>query len=184
MKKDISYLIKHCKKQDRKAQFGLYQLFYKAMFNAALRVLQDRSLAEDVMQESFLYAFSELDKLKDPNAFGGWLKKIVINKAINTLKVESRLRKDTLDEVLYKVDEDNKEADFLQYKTDKVIHAIYELKENYRVLLTLHFLEGYDYEEITEIMEISYANCRTMMSRAKESLKKHLDLNTLKRKSL
>jgi RNA polymerase sigma factor (sigma-70 family) len=50
------------------------------------------------------------------------------------------------------------------------------LKDNYRVSLTLHLIEGFDYEEISEIMNISYANCRTTISRAKESLRKKIEI--------
>lgn len=61
-----------------------------------------------------------------------------------------------------------------QLKAQKVMAAMTQLKDNYRISLTLHLIEGYDYEEISEIMNISNANCRTTISRAKDSLRKKL----------
>ena len=82
---------------------------------------------------------------------------------------------------MYKV-EDNDAVDlnadgFAELKAQKVMETMKSLKDNYRVSLTLHLIEGYDYEEISEIMNISYANCRTTISRAKESLRKKLTLS-------
>ena len=66
---------------------------------------------------------------------------------------------------------------YTELKAQKVMETMKSLKDNYRVSLTLHLIEGYDYEEISEIMNISYANCRTMISRAKQSLRKKLTVN-------
>ena len=59
---------------------------------------------------------------------------------------------------------------------EKMMETMKDLKDNYRISLTLHLIEGFDYDEISEIMNISYANCRTTVSRAKESLRKKLTL--------
>ena len=81
-----------------------------------------------------------------------------------------------LDTVLYKVEQtdqdDNWEAQ--QVSINEISQAIQELKSNYRLLLNLHYIEGYDYEEIVSITGLSYANCRTTISRAKERLKNKL----------
>ena len=66
-------------------------MYYKAMYNTALRILQDSAEAEDSMQEAFLSAFSKLDTYKGDVSFGAWLKRIVVNKALDQLKKKSRL---------------------------------------------------------------------------------------------
>ena len=78
----IDQLIESCKKGSQSAQFEVYQLYYKAMFNTSLRIVQNSYEAEDVMQEAFLSAFTKLDTFKGEVAFGAWLKKIVIKKKI------------------------------------------------------------------------------------------------------
>ena len=80
---------------------------------------------------------------------------------------------------MYKVEDNDGIASdhvFTELKAQKVMETMKDLKDNYRISLTLHLIEGFDYDEISEIMNISYANCRTTVSRAKESLRKKLTL--------
>ena len=81
-----------------------------------------------------------------------------------------------LETVLYKVEDDNgiEESNHNDEKVKQIMTAMKTLKPNYSLGLSLHLIEGYDYEEICEIMDISYANCRTLISRAKESLRKKI----------
>jgi RNA polymerase sigma-70 factor (ECF subfamily) len=149
------------------------------MYNTALRIVKDSHWAEDVMQESFLKAFTKLDSYKGEVAFGAWLKKIVVNHSLDNYKKLNREALEPLDNMLYKVSDDSDDKqeqaiDFQQLQLQQVTQAIQSLKENYRLVLTLLFIEGYDQEEISEIMQITPGNCRTTISRAKESLLKKL----------
>lgn len=177
----IDALLRSCMQGKQSAQLEVYNRYYKAMYNTAFRIVKDSAEAEDVMQESFLSAFTKLHTFKGEVAFGAWLKRIVINNSIHHYKKQQKRRAVDLDEIMYKV-EDNDEVDlnqngFTELKAQKVMETMKSLKDNYRVSLTLHLIEGYDYEEISEIMNISYANCRTTISRAKESLRKKLTLS-------
>ena len=175
----IDQLVQSCMAGNQSAQLEVYNRYYKAMFNAALRIVKDTAQAEDVMQESFLSAFTKLHTFKGEVTFGAWLKRIVINNSIHLYRKQQKKKEVALDEVLYKVeDNDGITSDhvFTELRAQKVMKTMNELKDNYRVSLTLHLIEGYDYEEISKIMNISYANCRTTVSRAKESLRKKLTL--------
>ncbi len=176
-KEHIDALLQLCLIGNQGAQLEVYNRYYKAMYNTALRIVKDGAEAEDVMQESFLNAFTKLASFKGEVTFGSWLKRIVVNNSIYHYRKKQRKNEVGLDEVLYKV-EDNEgfvaDHDVSELKAQKVMEAMKLLKDNYRVSLTLHLIEGYDYEEISEIMQISYANCRTMVSRAKESLRHKL----------
>lgn len=147
------------------------------MYNTSYRILKDSFKAEDIMQESFLTAFTSLDTLKDISVFGSWLKRIVINNSISEYK---KIKKDNnvpIDDILYKVENDQgiaSDHDWTNIKAAQILQCMKSLKENYQIVLTLFLIEGYDYEEIGEIMDISYANCRTMISRAKDSLRQKL----------
>ena len=149
------------------------------MFNTALRIVKDSHWAEDIMQEAFLKAFTKLDSFKGEVTFGAWLKKIVVNQTLDNYKKINRNAMDSLDDILYKVEDDGykEEAklDFTNMKVQQVMAALQSLKENYRIALTLLYIEGYDQEEISEIMAITPGNCRTTISRAKESLLKKLN---------
>ncbi len=173
-KENIDQLIQLCKTGDQRAQMEVYNRYYKAMFNAAYRIVKDKFEAEDIMQDSFLSAFTKLDSLKDPKTFGSWLKKIVINNSIYHYNKSAKYSEVPLDDVLYKVEDSSGIPDnyeFTNIKAKQVLESMKSLKDNYRISLTLNLIEGYDYDEICEIMNISYANCRTTISRAKESLR-------------
>ncbi len=173
-KKNIDQLIELCKVGDQRAQLEIYNRYYKAMFNTAYRIVKDKFEAEDIMQDSFLSAFTKLDNLKDVKTFGAWLKKIVINNSIYKYNKSTKYDEVPLDDVLYKV-EDNSgipdDYEFTNLKAKQVLDSMKSLKDSYRISLTLNLIEGFDYDEICEIMNISYANCRTTISRAKESLR-------------
>jgi RNA polymerase sigma-70 factor (ECF subfamily) len=175
----INELLQCCIAGKQSAQLEVYNRYYKAMFNTALRIVKDTAQAEDIMQESFLSAFTKLHTFKGEVTFGSWLKRIVINNSIHQYRKQQKKNEVALDEVLYKVEDNDGIASdhvFTELKAQKVMETMKDLKDNYRVSLTLHLIEGFDYEEISEIMNISYANCRTTVSRAKESLRKKLIL--------
>ena len=174
---NIEQLLQLCKSGNQQAQMEVYNRYYKAMYNTSLRIVKDSFEAEDIMQESFLTAFTKLDSLKEIKTFGSWLKRIVVNNSIHHYKKNNKYDETSIDDVLYKVEDQSGVADtheFSSMKVTQVLETMKSLKDNYRMGLTLHLIEGYDYEEICEIMNISNANCRTMISRAKDSLRKKL----------
>ena len=171
---NIEQLLNQCKQNNRLAQMNVYKAYCNAMYNVAFRIVRNEAIAEDVVQEAFLTAFTDLDKLENYEAFGSWLKKIVTFKSINELRKNATILTQ-IDEVAYKLtDTEPEQLDVSSAKVKEVFRLINELKDNYRLLLTLHFVEGYDYDEIVEITGLSYANCRTTISRAKESLRKKM----------
>ena len=167
-----------CKSGDQHAQMEVYNRYYKAMYNTAFRIVKDSFEAEDIMQDSFLTAFTKLDSLKEIKTFGSWLKRIVINNSIYHYKKNNKYDDVPLDDVLYKVEDHSgivENDGYTSLKATQILETMKSLKDNYRMGLTLHLIEGYDYEEICEIMNITNANCRTLISRAKESLRKKLE---------
>ncbi|SDE79456.1 RNA polymerase sigma-70 factor, ECF subfamily [Ulvibacter litoralis] len=160
------------------AQLEVYNRYQGAMYNVALRIVKDTAEAEDIMQESFLTAFNKLDTFKGNAAFGAWLKRIVINNAITQYKKSQRFvtipDQGLADEAVEESYDGISEEDYTQVKATEALRCLNSLHDNYRRVLTLHLIEGFDYEEICEILQISYANCRTLISRGKESLRNKL----------
>ena len=148
------------------------------MYNASLRIVKNSFEAEDIMQDSFLVAFTKLETLKDASTFGPWLKRIVINNSIYHYNKNIKKQETPLDNILHIVEnsEDKHETnyDYTNLKAQEILNTMKLLKESYRIALTLNLIEGYDYEEVSEIMNISNANSRTLISRAKESLRQKL----------
>ena len=166
-------LIKLCKKGDKTAQFTLYKQYYKAMYNTALRIVGNSFEAEDIMQESFLSAFTKLDSFSGTVTFGAWLKRIVINNSLTALKSNNKLETVSLEKVTIKEVQGEKQ-DYSMFKVSDILNKVSVLKNNYKVALTLNLIEGYDCKEIAQIMNISYENSRTTVSRAKNKLRQLL----------
>lgn len=174
----IESLLALCQKGNQLAQLEVYNRYNKAMYNVALRIVKNTAEAEDVMQESFIAAFQKLDSYKGDAAFGAWLKRIVVNNSIVQFRKNQRYT--GLPEYnIPEVPEDNGLAveEYQAVRSSQLMECMNDLHDSYRTILSLHFIEGYDYEEICGIMEISYANCRTLISRAKESLRKKLQVS-------
>lgn len=164
-------LIDRCRYGDQNAQFEIYRLFYKGMYNVCLRMVGNPADAEDVMQEAFLNAFRKIDTYQGKVSFGAWLKRIVINRSLDYLK-KRRVKFEEVNERSAGVEEDD--AGYLEVDVNRIKKAIQSLPDGYRVVLSLHLIEGYDHEEISQILHISNSACRTQYMRAKNKLKEML----------
>lgn len=140
------------------------------MFNVSMRITNDYTEAEDVLQESFLSAFRELHTFKGDSTFGSWLKRIVINKSITKVR-SRRLHVVPMDEQQDFADEaSDYDQEDVAYKVESIKRAIQLLPDGYRVVLTLYLLEGYDHSEIAAILSISEATSKSQYSRARKKL--------------
>ena len=175
----ITNLLERCKKSDKNAQLEIYNAYYKAMYNTAYRILKDGFEAEDMMQEAFLTVFTKLNTYKGEVTFGAWLKRIVINKSLTQLKKNNKYQEVKM-EVIPNTDIEDEELDYRGIKASSVLNCLQSLKENYRLVLNLHLIEGYDYEEIAQILDYTNENVRTTVSRAKKKLKQVLLADTIK----
>lgn len=169
-------LIEKCKSNNKRAQIELYRAYNQAMYNTAIRLLRNTDNADDVIQESFLSAFKNIHQFKGEVTFGAWLKKIVIHKCLNLLK-KKELDVITLDESqiynLDKEDIENWEFDSSIVLED-VKKSIDKLPDKYRFVLMLYLIEGFDHEEISEILRISVVASRTQLMRGKIKLRQLL----------
>ena len=173
----ISLLIEKCKQNNQEAQFEIYKKFYKNMFNTAFRILNNKEEAEDIMQECFLKAFTKLHMLDNNNAFAGWLKQLVIKSCLNAIQKNKKNNFLLYDAEPTIISTDEPYLEFENINSHlkvKISTAIQNIKSNYSVALSLHYIEGYDLDEICEILNISYGNCRTLLSRAKTALKQKI----------
>ena len=161
-----------CKVGDQKAQFQIYKLYYKAMYNTSLRIVNDTMEAEDIMQESFLAAFEKIETYSGTVSFGAWLKKIVINRSLDALGKRKVVFEDIESHVGIRDDshEESARNEELDIRVEEVKEAIDKLPDGYRVILSLYLLEGYDHDEIAEILSINSSTSRSQLSRAKQKL--------------
>jgi RNA polymerase sigma factor (sigma-70 family) len=167
-----SQLIERARQGDQLAMYRLYKTHVQAMYNTSIRIVVNQFDAEDVIQESFLSAFNSLNSFKGESTFGVWLKRIVINKSLNTLR-QKRQKFTDLDN-LHLANEDSEDEDFPEV-TPEVIHdAIKSLPEKARVVLNLYLLEGYMHKEIAEMLEISESTSKSQYQRARKLLQEKI----------
>jgi RNA polymerase sigma-70 factor (ECF subfamily) len=164
-------IIDQCREGSQKAQFQLYKLYYQPMYSVCMRLMNNETDAEDVMQEAFLNAFKKIDTYKGEVSFGAWLKKIVINRSLDYLK-KRKVKFEEINEKKHKFIDHQMETKEVNMKVIK--DAIQQLPDGYRIVLSLYLIEGYDHEEISEILGISNSNSRTQFLRAKNKLRKIL----------
>ena len=171
-------LIELSKAGNAKAQYQLYQLYAKAMFNICMRMLNNKEEAEDMLQESFTEVYSKLDSFRYESTFGAWIKRVVINKCINYLK--KRKAELVLSEDMGKYDTNDRSDDNyedVELNVQKIRQAIELLPEGYRIIFSLYMLEGYDHSEIAQILGVSESTSKSQYMRAKLKIKELLKIN-------
>ena len=151
------------------------------MYIIAQRYLKDSAAAEDAMQEAFIKAFKKLGQFKGEVTFGAWLKKIVVNTCLDSLKAR-KLETESMNDEVFRIPQDEGDWSVTEETTVfEVLAAIEELPHNYRTAVKLFLIEGYDHQEISEILQISENASRTYLHRGKTKLKeklKHLRYGT------
>jgi RNA polymerase sigma factor (sigma-70 family) len=170
-------IIELSKAGDPRAQYQLYQLYARAMYNLCYRMMNNRVDAEDMLQEAFSEAFLRLGSYRFESAFGAWLKRITVNKCINVLK-KKKADLIPVEEIpdVAPVNVDTDEVPGLS--VEMVQQALEKLPEGYRVVFSLYLLEGYDHAEISQIMGISETTSKSQYSRAKQRMKEILIQHT------
>lgn len=144
------------------------------MYNTAVRMLHDSTEAEDLMQEAFLDAFRKIDSYKGDASFGAWLKRIVVNKSINALNKRKMVFTEINEEREVYYDDNDAPAEDFEYQITEVREGIRQLADGYRVILSLYLLEGFDHDEIAQVLGISSSTSRSQYTRARAKLKNWL----------
>lgn len=160
-------LIEQCKNGSRKAQFRIYKLYSRAMYNLAYRFMNNHEDAQDMLQETFIDCFRNIDNFRFESTFGMWLKRILINHCIN------QIRKKKVDISYYEVLPEpavNEDIE-IELNTAEIFRNIEKLPDGYRIILTLYLLEGYDHSEISQILGITESTSKSQYSRAREKLR-------------
>ncbi|NTW31249.1 MAG: RNA polymerase sigma factor [Bacteroidetes bacterium] len=170
-------LIEQCRRGNREAYYKLYKLYAKSMFNICRRMLNNRSEAEDMLQEVFTDVFQRLESFRFDSTFGSWLKQIVVNKCINELK-KKKAELEYLDDIeVVDIPEENdkRPSEYeLSMSVQKVKKAMEQLPAGNRVIFSLYLLEGYDHVEIAQILNITESTSKSQYMRARLKVKEIL----------
>ncbi len=149
------------------AQKQLYHRYASAMLNVAYRITKNEEDAKDILQDSFIKVFLQLQNLKRKEGFAAWIKRIVVNTSISHVKKKGLLIIDSTKE--YK-DIPEVEISQKELSLNDVKLALMQLPNGYRTVLSLYLIEGYDHQEISQILDISKSTSLTQYSRGKKKL--------------
>jgi RNA polymerase sigma-70 factor (ECF subfamily) len=162
--------VQQCLNGEASAYRALYDRYSKAMYNTALRILNRTDDAEDILQEAFTDAFHQLSSFEGRSTFGAWLRQIVVYKSIAHIK-KQKLHLNGLEIDAENIaDEPPLEEDEVWYTVDSIKQAMQKLPDGYRTVLTLHLIEGFEQEEVAEMMKVAHSTVRTQYMRAKQKL--------------
>jgi RNA polymerase sigma-70 factor (ECF subfamily) len=167
-------LISKCLKGNKKAQLKLYNSYCDAMLTIAFRYVRQRDLAEDITQEAFIKAFSNLDTIDGRCTFGAWLKQIVIYQSIDCLRKKNFDLSLDYDHILLPEEEEKSWIVEDSISVELIKSIVENLPLKYSLVLKLFLMEGYDHQEISEILKISVNASRTQLHRGKTMLKNEL----------
>lgn len=171
--KNQEHLINKCRNNDSRAQMQIYDLYCKAMFNTAYNFVKDDDIAQDVMQEAFIKAFKKISTYNGSASFGSWLKRIVINQSLDWLKKQKIETVELKDEVAYLPNDEPWEIES-DISMSAIYRCIESLPQKCKNVVKLYLLEGYDHQEVAQILEISEVASRSQLSRGKSKLKELL----------
>jgi len=169
----LKKLIQKCKSGDIISQSEIYHLFAGKLFSICLKYSKTLEEAEDNLQESFITIFGKIDQFKYKGSFEGWMKRIVINTALQTYRQKNVLNlveENYPDEVEVEIDENDISLDFL-------LRIIQELPERYRLVFNLYVLDGYSHKEISDLLHIAEGTSKSNLSRARLILKDKIELS-------
>jgi len=182
LKEELTYqdinaaLVQACKKGTKGAFKKLYGLYNEAMFTICLRMLNNREDAEDVLQECFISAFTNLHQYSAKASFGSWLKRIVINACIAAIKKKNNnliplAEKDFPEE---QTEDDEK----IPFDIAAIKLSVSELPDGYRLVISLYLFEDYSHKMIAEKLNITEGTSKSQYSRARKKLIELMQLKT------
>jgi len=169
-----TYLILKSQEGDRRAQNELFKLYADAMYNICRRMMGDEDDAKDVLQDSFIHAFTKIKGLRNIETFSAWIKRIVINHCINALKKKSILVNDIDDEGDFVENEEEDTSSEIKFEAQRILKAIDRISEGCKTVLNLYLFEGYDHKEIAQILNISESASKAQYSKARAKVRKIL----------
>jgi len=169
----IRPLLEGCLRQDRASQRSLYQEFYSYGMSICLRYADNRDDAAEILNDGFMKIFSNLKTFDLSKPFKPWLRKIIVNTAINRYHQKQRqIQTEEIDRIFNKSDTE-KTLSGISYQ--EVVALLQNLSPSYRTVFNLYVIEGYTHEEISRILHISTGTSKSNLFKAKEQLKKMLN---------
>ena len=164
-------LIEECLRKNEHAEKELYNKYAGKMYAICHRYSTNYQSAEDMLQNSFIRIFDNLKTFKGNGSFEGWMKRIVINTALESFR-KKKIETVSLDNDEYDFDLPSEENQLSAFSVKEIIAMIKMVPAGYREVLNLFAIDGYSHKEIAEMMHITETNSRLRLNRARTMIKK------------
>ena len=169
-------LIYRCKKQDRTAQEELYRLYAAKLFGLCLKYSGNRQEAEDNLQDGFVTIFEKIDQFKDQGSFEGWMKRILVNTALQKHRQQKVYGITNEDQIA----EEEVEIETEEVSVSYLLECIQNLPDRYRQVFNMYVMDGYSHKEISNLLNISEGTSKSNLARARMALKEEIENNNIK----
>lgn len=179
-KNNESELIALCRQGHDTGFTGLYNKYARPVYNSICRLISHTAEAEDILQESFYHAFTDIHRLQNTASFGAWVNRIALNRSITHLRRRKVFFSDAADIDIADEDGYDEEVhELFDCRVEDVRKAIEQLPQGYRTILSLYLFEDIPQEEIGKMLGISHSTVRTQYHRAKKKVIQSLKDKTL-----
>lgn len=174
MAEKLDILLKECKRGKAASQEQLYRRFASAMYGLCLQYASSEEDAQDILQEGFIKVFAKLDQVKNPAALPGWIRRVMINTALERYRSQVVLQR--VDEVREEPQEDSGNDALDRMGCEELVALIQTLTPRYRMVFNLYAIEGYSHQEIGEELGISIGTSKSNLSRARAILQEKIKI--------
>jgi len=168
----LDILLRDCKRGKRGSQEELYRRFSSAMYGLCLQYSSCEEDAQDILQDGFIKIFAKLDQVKNPAALPGWIRRVIINTALE--KYRSQVLLQRVDEVKEEIGELPGDEAFEELTCEELVGLIQTLTPRYRMVFNLYAIEGYSHQEISDMLGISTGTSKSNLSRARAILQEKI----------
>jgi RNA polymerase sigma factor (sigma-70 family) len=179
-KEQLKEIIEGCLRNDRRSQEAIFKLFYGKMMVVCMRYTNDKDTAQEVLQEGFMKVFEKLGAFDYKGSFEGWVRRIVANTAIDSIRRSKKNPILTDNDNDFKIGGENpmevqETVELGEIKAEMAMEAIQKLSPAYRTVFNLYVLEEYSHKEIAEMLGISEGTSKSNLAKAKMNLQKILN---------
>lgn len=176
----LKAIVEGCMRNDRKCQKMIFEMYYGKMMSACLRYITDRDEAQDVLQDGFIKVFNSIAKFDFNGSFEGWVRRIVVNTAIDHIRKKKKDIFQVTDHEFImnnyseEADEQEDENIYLSLKNHEIIDAIQQLSPAYRTVFSMYVIDGYTHQQIAELLNINIGTSKSNLAKARLNLQKVL----------
>lgn len=165
-------IVYRCLQNDTAAQNELYRRYAGKMMGVCMRYARNRDVAADIMQDGFVKVFINLKSFKGEGSFEGWIKRIMINTSLKQYRKDLKFQNDVDIDMAFDVSYENNIVSNISAK--ELMNHVQELPDGYRTIFNLYVIEGYQHNEIGEMLNISEGTSKSQLSRARNFLMQNI----------